>query len=113
VARRLAAIALDPLVEETLRDAIRPGDAGGYLALEPAASHDILAGVGRALAVAHAALPGAASGRAPGAVIITAGDLRRHVRRLIEVAHPDLAVLSYAELAPETEIDTVARVSVA
>jgi type III secretory pathway component EscV len=46
-------------------------------------------------------------------VIVTAADLRRHVRRLVEVAHPDLAVLSYAELAPETEIDTVARVSVA
>ncbi len=112
-AGRLAAIALDPLVEETLRDAIRPGDAGGHLALEPQASRDIVAGVGRALAVAVAASPRAASGRARGAVIVTAGDLRRHVRRLIEVAHPDLAVLSYAELAPETEIDTVARVSVA
>ena len=108
-AGRVAAIALDPLVEETLREAIRPGDGGGHLALEPQASHDILAGVDRALA----ALPRAASGRARGAVIVTAADLRRHVRRLIEVAHPDLAVLSYAELAPETEIDTVARVSVA
>jgi type III secretory pathway component EscV len=110
-AGRLAAIALDPLVEETLRDAIRPDDGGAHLALEPQASHDILAGVGRALAVAFTALPRATSGR--GAVIVTAADLRRHVRRLIEVAHPDLAVLSYAELAPETEIDTVARVSVA
>jgi type III secretory pathway component EscV len=109
-AGRLAAIALDPLVEETLREAIRPGDAGGHLALPPEASHDILAGVGRALA----AVPrGAALGHGCGAVIVTAADLRRHVRRLIEVAHPDLAVLSYAELAPETEIDTVARVSVA
>jgi type III secretion protein V len=112
-AGRLTAIALDPLVEETLREAIRPGDAGGHLALPPGASHDILAGVGRALAVAGAALPRAAAGAARGAVIVTAGDLRRHVRRLVEVAHPDLAVLSYAELAPETEIDTVARVSVA
>jgi len=112
-AGRVAAIALDPLVEETLREAIRPGDGSGHLALPPEASHDILAGVGRALAVAFATVPRAASGRSRGAVIVTAADLRRHVRRLIEVAHPDLAVLSYAELAPETEIDTVARVSVA
>ncbi len=112
-AGRLAAIALDPLVEDTLREAIRPGDGGGHLALDPQASRDILAGVGRALAVALAALPGAAGSRARGAVIVTAADLRRHVRRLVEVAHPELAVLSYAELAPETEIDTVARVSVA
>ncbi len=110
-AGRLAAIALDPLVEETLREAIRSDEGGAHLALEPQASHDILAGVGRALAVAFTALPPATSGH--GAVIVTAADLRRHVRRLIEVAHPDLAVLSYAELAPETEIDTVARVSVA
>jgi type III secretion protein V len=109
---RVAAIALDPLVEETLRDAIRPGDGGGHLALPPGASRDILAGVGRALAVALAALPGADGGRARGAVIVTAADLRRHVRRLVEAAHPELAVVSYAELAPETEIDTVARVSV-
>jgi len=112
-AGRLAAIALDPLVEDTLREAIRPGDGGGHLALEPQASHDILEGIGRALAVAVTALPRGASGRARGTVIVTAADLRRHVRRLVEVAHPDLAVLSYAELAPETEIETVARVSVA
>jgi type III secretory pathway component EscV len=43
---------------------------------------------------------------------VTASDLRRHVRRLVEVTHPTLSVLSYAELTPETEIETVARVSV-
>ena len=101
---RLAAITLDPLVEETLRDAVRGSDggAGSHLALEPQAALDILDGVGRALAAAP---------RAP-AVILTASDLRRHVRRLVEVPHPDLSVLSYAELTPETEIETVARVSV-
>ncbi|HET6147290.1 MAG TPA: flagellar biosynthesis protein FlhA [Polyangia bacterium] len=106
----LAAIALDPLVEDTLRDAIRGGDGAGgggndsHLALAPEASRDILAGVGRALSAAPAG--------GPRPVIVTAVDLRRHVRRLIEVEHPDLAVLSWAELAPETRVDAFASVSV-
>ena len=106
----LAAIALDPLVEDTLRDAMRGGGAGvaaggeGHLALAPEASRDILAGVGRALSAAPAG--------GPRPVIVTAADLRRHVRRLIEVEHPDLAVLSWAELTPETRIEAFASVSV-
>jgi type III secretion protein V len=100
----LAAITLDPLVEDAVRDAIRPGADGGHLALAPDATQDILASVGRALAAAPVG--------GPRPVIVTAADLRRHLRQLIEVDHPDLAVLSYAELAPETRIETVARVSV-
>jgi type III secretion protein V len=100
----LAAITLDSLVEDAVRGAIRPSDSGGHLALDPEATRDILAAVARALAAAPAG--------GPRPVIVAAADLRRYVRRLIEVEHPDLAVLSYAELAPETQIETIARVSV-
>ena len=100
----LASIALDSLVEDAVRGAIRPSDSGGHLALDPEATRDILAAIGRAIAAAPA------GGARP--VLVTAADVRRHVRRLIEVDHPDLAVLSYAELAPETRIETIARVSV-
>jgi type III secretory pathway component EscV len=33
------------------------------------------------------------------------------VRRLIEAAHPDLAVLSHPELAPEIRVEVLARIS--
>jgi type III secretion protein V len=100
------AIALDPLIEDTLREALRTTANGGrHLALEPQLARDIRAGVVRALA----AVPARHAG--PGPVIVTAGDLRRHVRGLLQLEHPALAVLAFGELAPEITIDTVARVS--
>jgi type III secretion protein V len=96
----LEAYLLDPLIEETIREAIHPSPAGSTLALEPELAADIQAAVARAVAGAR------------GAVLLTTAEIRRHVRRLLETRHPDLAVLSYQELAPETEIRTVGCVKI-
>jgi type III secretion protein V len=98
----LAAYLLDPMIEDTIRDSVQKTATGNYLALEPALSRDIVAAVGRAVG------PGAASG----AVLITGAEIRRYVRRLIETDHPELAVLSFQELAPEAQIRPIARISV-
>jgi type III secretion protein V len=47
-----------------------------------------------------------------GAVLIIGAEIRRYVRRLIETDCPDLAVLSFQELAPEAQIRTHARITV-
>jgi len=39
-------------------------------------------------------------------------DIRRYVRRLLEVELPQLPVLSYSELEPSVSVQPVARVSV-
>ncbi len=96
--RRVEALLLDPLVEEAVRDAVRPS---GELALEPALADDILAAVQREVAARSAAL-----------VIITSAELRRHVRRLIEEDYPDLAVVTYHELESDVQIDPVGRIAV-
>jgi type III secretion protein V len=94
----LEAYVLDPGIEETLREAVRDGAGGSHLALEPELAADILHAVGRALGDG-------------GAVLLTGPEVRRHVRHLIEGAHPDVAVLTYAELEPATEIRTVGTVA--
>ncbi len=98
----LAAYLLDPMIEDTIRDAIQKTATGSYLALEPQISRDIIGAVGRALG------PEGANG----AVLLTGVEIRRYVRRLVETEHPGLAVLSFQELAPEAQIRPIARIGV-
>ena len=98
----LAAYLLDPMIEDAIRDGIQKTATGSYLALEPQISRDIIAAVGRALG------PEGSNG----AVLLTGVEIRRYVRRLVEVEHPGLAVLSFQELAPEAQIRPIARISV-
>ena len=98
----LAAYLLDPMIEDAIRDGIQKTAAGSYLALEPQISRDIIAAVGRALG------PEGSNG----AVLLTGVEIRRYVRRLVEIEHPGLAVLSFQELAPEAQIRPIARISV-
>ena len=98
---RLEAILFDGTAEEAIRGALR-SDADGavQLALEPELCDALLRGVKRGLDSNERA------------VIVTSVDLRRHVRKLLEVDLPRLPVLSYQELVPELEIDSVATVSI-
>ena len=77
--------------------------SGSYLALEPEVSREILDAVRRDVGEPP---PGA-----PAPVILTQMEIRRYVRRLIEVEHPQITVLSYQELAPELNIQPVARIT--
>jgi type III secretion protein V len=91
---------LDPMIEETIRESIHKTATGSYLALEPALSRDILAAVGRTMSGAQMA------------VILTSAEIRRYVRRLVEAEYPQLAVLSYQELSPETQLQPLGRIKV-
>jgi type III secretion protein V len=98
----LAVYLLDPMIEETVREAIHKTATGSYLALEPALSRDILMAVGKTIA-----------GGSPNAVILTSAEIRRYVRRLVEGEHPRLAVLSYQELSSETQLQPLGRIKIA
>ena len=101
-----AVLTLDPMIEDAVREAIHETAAGTTLGLEPQLSRQILEAVGRAVEAASA---GASEARSP-PVILASADVRRHVRRLIETAHPQVAVLSHLELAPEALVRTVGRI---
>ncbi|MDZ4695835.1 MAG: type III secretion system export apparatus subunit SctV [Deltaproteobacteria bacterium] len=100
----LVAFLLDPMIEDTIRESIRKTDNGSYLALAPELSRDITQAIRRAIS---------ASESAKHPVILTTADIRRYVRRLIDIELPEVAVLSYQELVPDLRIAPVNRIGIA
>jgi len=96
----LGAYFLDPMIEDTVREAIQPAATGSTLALEPEISSDIVNAVSRA--VADSVAP----------VIVTTADIRCHIRGLLESEHPKIAVLSYQEIEPQVKLQPLGRITV-
>ena len=82
-----------------MRGAIDRRDGVLVLAIEPAIAQDIVAAVRRRL------------GDKPG-VILASGDVRRHLRALLEPELPEVAILAAHELAPGTALTTAGRIDV-
>ncbi len=98
----LSVFLLDPAIEEAIRHAITRTAAGSFLTLAPAAGRDVVAAIRRALSQAP-------SPDRAGNVILTQPDIRRFVRKLIEVDLPDTSVVSFAELLPEISLRPLAK----
>jgi type III secretion protein V len=90
----LHVVLLDPSLEDTIRGAISRTAAGSFLTLAPAAGRDIVSAVRGALEPLAPSLP----------PLLTQPDIRRFVRKLLELDFPELRVVSYAELLPEIAI---------
>lgn len=84
---------LDPEIEEMIRGAIKQTSAGSYLALDPDSVNLILKSMRMTIT------PTPPGGQPP--VLLTAIDVRRYVRKLIETEFPDIAVISYQEVLPD------------
>jgi type III secretion protein V len=91
---------LDPMIEDTVREAIQHAASGSTLALEPELSSDIVKAVGRTVA----------DSTAP--VIVTTADIRCHVRGLLQGEFPELVVLSYQEIEPDVKLQPLGRITV-
>ncbi len=102
---RLAVLTLEPLLEQSLLEAVRPGESGSWLALDPVRMEGLVQGIGDAVRVAEQ------TGRRP--AIVCSAQLRPAVRRLIATGRPDLPVLAYPELARNLDIDPVGVISLA
>lgn len=90
-------------IEDMIRSSIEPLPQGSYLALEPDLSQEILAAIRHELDL----LPPTA--RQP--VILTTQEIRRFVRKLIELEFFEVAVLSFQELSPDLKVQPVGRIS--
>jgi type III secretion protein V len=97
----LATHAIDPRIEDALRDAVQGNGDAAYLALPPDLARDIIARVRETIGA-----------DADGAVLVTQPDVRRWLRTLLEAELPEVAVLSYAELAPDARVEQRAAVRV-
>ncbi|MCB9559415.1 MAG: FHIPEP family type III secretion protein [Kofleriaceae bacterium] len=96
---QLAAWTLDAMIEDALRGAVVTRDGAAVLALEPELARDIVAAT-------RAVLPGRAG------VVLTSGDVRRHLRALLAPELPDVAVLSPHDLAPGVTVRSAGRIQV-
>jgi len=100
----LSVYLLDPKIEEMVRKAIRQTSAGSYLALDPPTAKKIVR------AIKDAA--GDVWQQAHRPVLLTSMDIRRYVRKLIEVEIYDLPVLSHQELTDEITIRPLSRIQI-
>jgi type III secretion protein V len=98
----LPAYLLNPDVEEKIRGGIRQTSSGSYLALDPATTRKFVASVKQAV--------GGLNQHASKPVLVTSMDIRRYVRKLIELELYELPVLSYQELTQEVTIQPLGRV---
>lgn len=100
----LSVYLIDPEIEEMVRGAIKQTSAGSYLALDPDSVNMILKSMRNVIT------PTPSGGQPP--VILTAIDVRRFMRKLIEAEFPDVSVVSYQEIIPEIRIQPLGRVQI-
>ncbi|WP_414648939.1 FHIPEP family type III secretion protein [Collimonas sp.] len=98
---KMQAIVLDADVEQTIRQAIKPTPAGNFLTLEPQQIDALLESVQSAVGSEPAA----------GVAVVTAMDIRRYFRRMIEQGFPALQVYSFQELGADVELQPVGVVN--
>ncbi|MHC4917173.1 MAG: flagellar biosynthesis protein FlhA [Planctomycetota bacterium] len=101
---KLYVVTMDPRLEESIDRAVQRTDSGSYLTLPPADIRRIVEAVGaqaeRLAAAGHVG------------VVLTSPQVRVHVRRMTESEMPSLSVISYNELTPEVQVESIAMVTV-
>jgi type III secretion protein V len=98
----LPAYLLDQSIEETIREGIRQTSSGAYLALDPSVTSSftdkVKEEVGDIRHISHKP------------VLVVSMDIRRYVRKLLEIDLYDMPILSYQELTPEINIQPINRI---
>ena len=100
----LRAISLDPLLEQEVAESLSLTSEGEFLAMDPARAQALVQGLTGHVDRATA------SGLRP--VLICSSRVRRHLRRLLEHAFPQLPVISYNEIVTGVRVETTGMVSV-
>lgn len=99
----LKVITVGPTLEKRISEAVQQSDQGSYLALDPSSSqmifHRLNEQVNKAIQ----------SGLHP--VILTSPTIRMYLRQLLERTMQDIPVLSYSELEPSVEIQSMGVVN--
>ncbi|MGH7295703.1 MAG: FHIPEP family type III secretion protein, partial [Polyangiaceae bacterium] len=103
--RELSVYLLDPQIEGAIRGAIQRTAQGSYLALDPDTARRVLAAAKRSLGN----LPNTASRP----ILLTAVDVRRYLKKLLELDMPQVVVLSYQEISPLLQVQPVGRITLA
>jgi flagellar biosynthesis protein FlhA len=100
----LHVITVGPRTEEEIASAIQQTERGNTVALPPWQLQRLLGVVGAEVERV------AAAGREP--VILCSSRIRLALRRLLERRLPNVAVLSFAEVTPQTQVEAVGNIEV-
>lgn len=100
----LAVYLLDPNTEEVIRKAVRQTSGGNYLALDPQTAKEFVNAVREEV--------GDLSKSTEKPVLLTSMDIRRYVRKLIEMEFYELPVLSHQELTEEITIQPLGKIAI-
>jgi flagellar biosynthesis protein FlhA len=101
--KTLRAISLDPSLEQEVAESLAQTPEGEVMAIDPARAQQLVHSLG---ALVERASQG---GLRP--VLICSSRVRRHLRRLIEQAFPQVPVVSYNEIVPGIRVETTGVVS--
>lgn len=97
-------ITIDPQLEQAILDSVQRTDYGSYVSMEPGMTQSIISNLYK-----HIQNLGS-MGQQP--IVIASPGVRPYFKKLTEQAIPELIVLSYNELDPNVEIQSVGMVSV-
>jgi len=97
-------LTLDPQLEQLIMDSVQKTETGSYLTIEPGVSNKIINNLSKQIQRIMKL------GQQP--VILASPVVRLYFKRLTEHVFPNLVVLSYNEIDPSIEIQSVGMVSV-
>lgn len=100
----IRALTLDPRLEQRILDSVQRSERGSVLALEPRVGQQLFAALSREIEKV------VTQGLSP--LVLCSPALRPFLRRLLEKALPQLAIISYNELMPRVEVQSVGIVSI-
>jgi type III secretion protein V len=102
VNNELRAVVISPEIEDVVRKGIRQTSAGSFLNLEPSVSEDLLDRIAVTLGqvpLAHKDI-----------VLLTAVDVRRFLKKLVEARFRELEVLSFGEITDSVSVNVLRTV---
>ena len=97
-------ITLDPKLEQKIIESVQKTERGSYLALDPSITNRIVESLSKHI---HNIIQ---LGQQP--IVLASPLVRLYFKRLTETIVPGLVVLSYNELDPSVEIQSVGMVSI-
>ena len=102
---QIPVLTLEPMLEQSLLETLRTGEAGSFLAIE--------AGQAEAIAVECRRIAERAEQLGHNPVLACSPQLRPALRRLVSAAAPNLPVLAYGELGKHARVQTIGVVNLA
>ena len=96
-------ITIGPVLEKRITEAVQQTEQGSYLALDPMTTQQIYTRLSEQVKRIVEA------GNQP--IILTSPTIRMYVRQIVDRTMPDVPVLSYNELEPSVEIQSVGVVN--